>query len=82
MYLKQIDHALNLALLESDDASFFDEMKGLEWGNPEKGQAELPDQEVQPVLFQDFPIPILSFHQKMKHRLIQEGPGSGHGRFV
>ena len=23
-----------------------------------------------------------SFHQKMKHRLIQEGPGSVHGRFV
>ena len=43
VYLKQIDHALNLALLESDDASFFDEMKGLEWENPEKGQAELPD---------------------------------------
>ena len=43
MYLKRIDHAPNLALLESDDASFFSGMRGLEWGNPEKGQAELPD---------------------------------------
>ncbi|SVC53487.1 uncharacterized protein METZ01_LOCUS306341, partial [marine metagenome] len=42
MHLNRIDHALNLALLESSEKSFFEGLKALEWEIAEKGEAELP----------------------------------------